>query len=168
MTQQTYRTHALRSGIMAVAAAALAALTPLGNADPGDFSDGYLEIRIVNHPKNTPDLGELYLYVDSYDSNTHAPTDIPLLPGSTTKFTGAGYYENGTGVTYKVKDLPQSGQLGKGSEWHGFRISQPAAAGMEFVLGFGCDERQSVSGGSVSYSATLQRGAWRSRRLHLL
>ena len=141
---------------MAVAGAALAALTPLGNADPGDFIDGYLEIRIVNHPNNTPDLGELYLYVDSYDNATQ-PTDIPLLPGST-KFTGAGWNENGTGVTYKVKDLPQSGQLGNGSEWYGFRISQPAAAGMGFVLGFGCDERQSVSEGSVSYSALYSEG----------
>jgi hypothetical protein len=156
MTQQTNRTHARRSGIMAVAAAALAALTPLGNADPGDFSDGYLEIRIVNHPNNTPDLGELYIYVASYDSPT-LPTDIPLLPGSA-KFTGAGYYENGTGVTYKVKDLPQSGQLGNGSEWHGFRINQPAAAGMGFVLGFGCDERHSVSEGNVSYSQLYAAG----------
>ena len=139
---------------MAVAAAALAALTPLGNAGPGDYSDGYLEIRIVNHPNNSLDheLGELYLYVHSYASDAPTPpTDIPLLHGGT-RFTGAGYYENGTGVTYKVKDLPQSGQLGKGIKWHGFQISQPASAGMEFVLGFGCDGRQSVSNGSVSYS----------------
>ena len=142
---------------MAVAAAALAALTPLGNAGPGDFSDGYLEIRIVNHPNNTPDLGELYLYVDSYNSNTK-PTDIPLLSGSTTKFNGKGYYENGTGVTYKVKDLPQSGQLGKGIEWHGFQINQPAAAGMQFVLGFGCDERHTVGSNHYSHLYSAENG----------